>query len=224
VKKPIVDCWNTIGERGDISCPKLAQYTRCRNCPTYVAAAAAALDVPLPDDYVDEWTRHVAAPVVEIDHTRVSVMLFRLGTEMLGLLTGAFKEIAERRAVHALPHRNTGGVLGVANVRGELVVCVSLREIIGIAGGEAAARETLAGEHARMIVVERANARTAFPVDEVYGTHDVRAADLGTVPMTIANATAALTNAVLTWRGKTIALLDEQQLFDALDRRLGSAA
>ncbi|MBV8580712.1 MAG: chemotaxis protein CheW [Candidatus Eremiobacteraeota bacterium] len=224
MKKAIVDCWNTIGVRGDLSCPKLAQYTRCRNCPTYVAAAVVARDVALPDDYVDEWTRHVAAPAVEIDHTRVSVMMFRLGTDVLGILTGAFKEITERRTVHAIPHRGAGGVLGVVNVRGELVVCVSLREIIGIAGGEPAARDGHAGEHARMIVVERGHARTAFPVDEVYGTHDVRAADLGTVPMTIANATAAFTNAVLTWRGKTVALLDEHLLFDALDRRLGSAA
>src|SRR2546422_1979826 len=35
-------------------------------------------------------------------------------------------EVAERRVIHSLPHRRTGIVLGVVNVRGELLVCVSL--------------------------------------------------------------------------------------------------
>lgn len=37
---PIDDCWNRIGVRGDGSCPRLAGYIHCRNCPVHDAAAA----------------------------------------------------------------------------------------------------------------------------------------------------------------------------------------
>ena len=41
---PIDDCWNRIGVRGDGSCPRLAGYIHCRNCPVHDAAAARVLD------------------------------------------------------------------------------------------------------------------------------------------------------------------------------------
>jgi len=31
-------CWNFIGIEGDRSCPQLATYTHCRNCPVYSTA------------------------------------------------------------------------------------------------------------------------------------------------------------------------------------------
>ena len=37
-----VDCWNTIGIRGDGSCPELARLAHCQNCPVYVTAAQSA--------------------------------------------------------------------------------------------------------------------------------------------------------------------------------------
>jgi chemotaxis-related protein WspD len=46
---PIDDCWNRIGTRGDQSCPALAEWTRCLNCPVFERAAARLLDRPLAD-------------------------------------------------------------------------------------------------------------------------------------------------------------------------------
>lgn len=54
------DCWNKIGVRGDGSCPELARYVHCRNCPVYFAGAGAVLDRPAPSDYLAEWTDHFA--------------------------------------------------------------------------------------------------------------------------------------------------------------------
>jgi chemotaxis-related protein WspD len=45
----IDDCWKRIGTRGDHSCPALAEWTRCLNCPVYERAAARLLDRPLAD-------------------------------------------------------------------------------------------------------------------------------------------------------------------------------
>ena len=46
--------------------------------------------------------------------------------------TSVIAEVAERRVIHSLPHRRTGIVLGVVNVRGELLVCVSLAQLLGV--------------------------------------------------------------------------------------------
>ena len=49
------------------------------------------------------------------------------------------------RTIHSLPHRRSGVVLGLANVRGELLVCVSLGQMLRL--GETAAAETGAQAH-----------------------------------------------------------------------------
>ena len=36
------------------------------------------------------------------------------------------------RLIHSLPHRRQGIVLGLVNVRGELLICVSLARLLGI--------------------------------------------------------------------------------------------
>ncbi len=57
---PIDDCWNRIGVRGDGSCPRLAGYIHCRNCPVHDAAAARVLDREQAIDINNEReTQHV---------------------------------------------------------------------------------------------------------------------------------------------------------------------
>ena len=60
----------------------------------------------------------------------MAVLLFRLQAEWLALPAQVFQEVAERRPVHSLPHRRQGIVLGLVNVRGELLLCVSLARLL----------------------------------------------------------------------------------------------
>lgn len=54
----IDDCWNRIGVRGDSTCPKLQDYFRCLNCPTYAAGASALLDRPMTaEDLISDWAK-----------------------------------------------------------------------------------------------------------------------------------------------------------------------
>src|SRR5207342_2805701 len=61
-----------------------------------------------------------------------SAFVFRVGNEWLAITTSVVDEVADLRAIHSLPHRRSGVVLGLANVRGELLVCVSLAQLLGV--------------------------------------------------------------------------------------------
>jgi chemotaxis-related protein WspD len=216
------DCWNTIGVRGDSSCAELTEHVHCRNCPVYANAAVNLLEVELPSDYLAQWTRHVAQSETATEVDTHSVIVFRVDGEWLALSTDAFKEIASVRPIHSIPHRRDGVVLGLVNIRGELVVCVSLRQILGM---ETAA-ERKRGEHRldeRMLVVERDGSRTVFPVDGVHAIRRYNPRELSDVPATIAKATASYTKAMLSWQNKSVGILDDQLLFYTLKRRFVSA-
>ena len=91
------DCWNSIGVRGDRSCPELARHVHCHHCPTFGAAAQALLDrAPVAAD-VAEWTLHYRQPKEARDRETQSAIIFRVGAEWLALPTGAVSEVADVR-------------------------------------------------------------------------------------------------------------------------------
>src|SRR4249919_88220 len=124
-------CWNRIGVHGDATCQELEQYVHCHNCPVYSRGALALLDRARVHDLA-EATRLFAADKQEQQRGGQSAFLFRVGTEWLAIATSVLDEVADLRSIHSLPHRRSGVVLGLANVRGELIVCVSLAQLLGI--------------------------------------------------------------------------------------------
>ena len=221
----IHDCWNRIGVRGDGSCPQLQEHVHCRNCPVFAAAAAALLDAPLPPDHMNDWTRHFAQPGRVRQRDTESAVIFRIGVEWLALPTALFKEVAERRPIHTLPHRRDGALLGLVNVRGELLICMALDKTLGL---EAHTEEQRQSDRAaqkrlvqpRLLVVSHDGHRLAFPVDEVHGPHRFHAEDLLSVPATVGRSAATYTRAVLPWQKTSVGVLDDQLLFHTLARSL----
>jgi chemotaxis-related protein WspD len=216
----ILDCWNKIGVWGDGSCPELVQHVHCRNCPVYSQAAVSLLQREPSAGYVEECTKHFAAG----KHTDVSdlppLVLFRIGAEWLALPAAVFKEIASPRTIHSLPHRRDGVVLGLVNVRGELLVCVSLGEVLGLDKTPPPHTEAARSGHRRLVVISRDGCRVAFQADEVHGIQHVSRRDLKEVPSTVVRAAATYTRAMLPWREKAVGCLDDQLLFHTLARSL----
>jgi chemotaxis-related protein WspD len=215
----VEQCWNTIGVRGDGSCGELAAHVHCRNCPVYSNAAAHLLDGEPPAGYLEQWTAHARRSKGAAERTALSALLFRLGAEWLALPTSVLTEIASPRPIHSLPYRRGDSVLGVANIRGTLLACVSLRNLLGIDGDEAAHEQSGPGV-GRLLVMQRDGLRAACPVDEVHGIERISASDLGAVPATVAGAETRFTRAVLTWQQRTVGVLDETPLFRAVARNL----
>ena len=213
-------CWNRIGVHGDATCIELSAHVHCRNCPVYSRGALAMFDRARVHD-PEEVARLFAADKQEQAHGAHSAFLFRVGGEWLGVATSVLDEVADQRVIHTLPHRRSGVVIGVANVRGELLGCVSLAQLLGI---EAKADEGHGRERRhvlrRLLVLRDRGLRLAFPVDEVHGTHRYDDAELKPSPSTVARATASYSRAVLPWEGQAVGLLDDELLFHSLNRNL----
>ena len=215
------DCWNRIGVAGDRSCPELSVHVHCRNCTVYSRAASRLLERPVPPEHLATWTSHLAAPRASDSSARSSLFVFRLGAEWHALPTHVLEQVVELRPVHSLPHRIDGVVLGVVNVRGELLVCVSLPRVLGAESSNAESTTERKGKvHARMLVLGREASRFVVAVDEVHGTHEVRSSELVAPPATTRKASVTFTSAAFTWNAQCVGCLDDALLFRALQRSL----
>jgi chemotaxis-related protein WspD len=223
------DCWNRIGTRGDNSCPRLADYSRCLNCPVFAQGAARLLDRPLSGaelagaqragDHAD-----TAAESASRDRAATqSALAFRIAGEWLALPTRVLREVDDIRAIHSLPHQRSRAVLGVVNVRGALTIAVSLSQLLNMeraVDAHQAAPQSARKGYPRMLVAAHDSEPVAFPVDEVEGVLRCAPADLLPVPATLAHATASHARGVLAWRGGSIGLIDPARLFDSIARSL----
>ncbi|AIR87900.1 chemotaxis protein CheW [Pseudomonas cremoricolorata] len=204
----IDDCWNRIGVRGDKQCPLLARHIHCRNCEVYAAAATRLLD-----RYALMPEAQASTPAEVPSATGRSMLLLRLGEEWLALATASLAEIAPTQTVHALPHQRSRALQGVVNVRGALVPCLSLAQLLEI--DLSAAPERATRSLPRMLILAAEGGPVVLPVDEIEGIHRLDPARLPAEP-----ASTPYTLGVLHWRGRSVRVLDERQLLAAVKRSL----
>ena len=210
----IDDCWNRIGIHGDKSCPLLSEHIHCRNCAVYSTAATRLLDryALQQDDRVQ------VSNTVESEVKTRSLLMFRLGEEWLGLATRCLVEVAPLQAIHSLPHQRSGALLGVANVRGALVACLSLVELLGLDGISNVAPGTRVMP--RMLIIAAHGGPVVVPVDEVDGIHAIDEQILDAASRSGTQASAKYTRGVLQFKGRSLRWLDEEQLLSAVTRSL----
>jgi len=215
------DCWNHIGVWGDKSCPELNRVTHCRNCEVYAAAGLELLDREAPEDYRRQWTESLKTRQDTIDKSEtVSALIFRIGAEWLALPASLFKEIAPARAIHRLPHRSNEVLLGLVNIRGEMRLCVSIGNFLGLEKEGEAEETARSRAQGRMMVAQLEGEIWVCPADEVYGTHRFHSSELLRVPATVAKSTTSYTQGILSCDGKNVGYLDADLLFYALKRRV----
>lgn len=213
--KAIDDCWNRIGIHGDRSCPLLVEHIHCRNCSVYSAAATRLLDrYSLAQEH--RVSVHSEALIIDVE-TR-STVVFRLGEEWLGLPTRCLVEVSPVQAIHSLPHQRSRALLGVANVRGALVACLSFVELLGLDPSVAPAGDSRTLP--RMLIVLADGGPVVVPVDEVDGIHAIEARLLDSASAPAQNSNARFTRGVVQWKSRSLRLLDEDQLLSAVNRSL----
>jgi len=212
------DCWNRIGIYGSKSCTDLQTFVHCRNCPVYTTAGLHLLERGVPENYRQEWTSLVALKRKSAAPEDRSAVFFRVNSEWLALPTQALQEVAERKTIHSLPHRKAGILLGLANVRGELVICVSLAHLLQIE--PVLSHSAVRTQHRRLLVAIASGSRVAFPVDEISGAERFHTEILRPPPPGFAGSKPGFILSVLHWQGRTAGLLDADKISAAIDRNL----
>jgi len=208
------NCWTRIGVWGDGTCPELPRVSHCRNCEVYSASGRKLLDRPAPADYIETWTTLLADEKSTAAAATTPHLVFRVGQIWLALPATSLREITEPGLIRSVPHRPREVLLGLVNVRGELLLCISLHTLLG--------EETPAHRPrtARFLVARRNGEDWVFPVDQVDGMHEVSGRDIEPVPVTLTNVDVSYTQNLFHYGKKTVAILDEDLLYGALVRRI----
>ena len=225
------DCWNHIGVFGDRSCAVLVDCVHCRNCPVYSAAGRSLLEREPPSDYLQEWTAVLAetkrgsesstlsadGTVVRSDQS-LSVMIFRLATELFALPVGVFLEVSAPFVVHSVPRRSNALFLGMVNVRGEIMLAASLTHLLGLQlnPSPTSGPQTIG----RMAVAGAPEGKWVFPIDEIYGIYLFNRDDVKEAPVVISNAASSFACGVFQWQNRSVALLDPDRIFSALNKEI----
>jgi chemotaxis-related protein WspD len=125
--------------------------------------------------------------------------------------------------VHSVPHRQNGVLLGLANIRGELLPCFSLQQVLGLDPAEPVATGKAPKDHVatgRLLVMQREASRAVCPVTAVHGIVHFLPHHMVAPPTTIAKAAVAYTRSALQWQEKLVGLLNDDVLFRTLNRSL----
>jgi chemotaxis-related protein WspD len=224
-------CWREIGISGDRSCRELTTLIHCRNCSVYARNARQVFDRPRPDetterakssqcDAIDEidampvnldWSSTAGDPDDEMG--RNAVAIFRLEQEWFSLPATLFHRIVPWASPRPIPHRSNHLLQGLVNVQGELLLCVSLAQLL-----ELPKVDRPSPQH-RLAIIEWEGDRWTFPVDEFQGIETIPPPTLLTPPATVLRASQTYTHSLLPWNDRTINCLDETLIFNALARK-----
>jgi len=122
------DCWNKIGGWGDQTprCERQKDLTHCHNCNIYSQAGSKLLSRPAEEDYLNEWKKNISTPRKDKNIHLKAALVFRMGDEWFALASRFVKEITHCDKHHTLPHRKNHVLRGLVNVRGEVLLNVSL--------------------------------------------------------------------------------------------------
>jgi chemotaxis-related protein WspD len=172
---------------------------------------------------LEDWTQRIAESDAITAIEEQSVLMFRIGAEWLALDTRRVVEVVELRPIHRVPQRTDRLLLGLANIRGELHLCVSLRELLGIEGTlEDPQNKCLATpiSKERLLVVEQEQNRWVFPVDEVEGVCRIKAQASENLPHTVEKSSRFYSQAIFSHQNKKVGMLAETRIFQALEKTI----
>jgi chemotaxis-related protein WspD len=229
--KPVLnDCWNTIGVMGDRTCDELKSAIHCHDCPVFAMVGDSLLEREPPLNYVSEWINVLAETPVD-EETRsnetiiryseaISVMIFRLGNERLALSANILQEVTHPCVIQPLPHRSNELFLGLVNIRGEILLCASLRHLLNLKPTDVNSASPKSTSSQRMMVAGQQEQKWVFLVDEVYGIQRFHLDELRDAPVVIAKADQAYTQGIINWQGEKVNYLDSELLFYTLNHKI----
>jgi len=214
----INDCWNKIGVWGDQvpRCERLKELVHCRNCDIYSAAGSQLLSRTAEQEYLAEWQHNLSLPRKEKNTQLKSALVFRMGDEWFALASRFVKEITHCDKHHSLPHTKSPVLRGLVNVRGDLLLNVSLGYLFKIHKSETSSKYT----HERYVVIGDSEEKFAFPVTEVREIIHYDTDDIKSTPSTLSKDTSCFVKGIIRHKNTDVGLLDSDLVFTALHKNI----
>lgn len=162
------DCWNRIGTWGKEMprCERLTDVGHCSKCDVYRGAGRLLLKRPAPRGYLEEWREFLAAKPNSGSSSGRFFVLFELAGKLYALPASALEQVADAAPIRRLPHNRRVGVLGVVNVRGDVLPCADLAALLKLHTSDTNRGATSCR---RMLVAKPGAARWVLPVEQVVG-------------------------------------------------------
>lgn len=217
------NCWQRIGTWGKSAwkCERLVELVHCRNCDVFTGKSLDVFEKELPEDYRREWTDVLMRSREKAARDTISVIVLKLGDELMAISAVLCKEIIEMLMIHRLPHNRNRYLRGIVNTGGEVQICFSFGAVLGVSRGEDHENEDDSRlKYGRMIIMEKAGKRFVFPVTEVLGIHRYRQEELEPLPATVSGAASNFIKGIIKWGGHHVGCLDEDLLISQIERSL----
>jgi chemotaxis-related protein WspD len=111
-------------------------------------------------------------------------------------------------------------VQGLVNIRGQLLVCVSLAELLGLENSAEPKKQKSHGASQRLLVTSHKSGGVVFSTQEVHVGHRYHPDELKPLPATVSLAASRHAIGLLAWRDHNVGVLDDELLFYTLNRSL----
>ena len=211
-------CWKDNGVLGSGICEKLDEFSHCRLCPVYSESGRSLFDREISDDMIESWTKEIAEPKKKEKRNTHSFVIFKVENEWFALSTVFFVEAVHNRSIHSIPERSNNVFLGIANVDGELLLCLDSSNLFSVE--KSINKEKNQKTKKTMVVIKKETDRFVLVVDEILGVFRIPKDILVKGPSTLVNAPEHLSQSVFEYDRKKIGLIDEEKLFESLKRSL----
>lgn len=179
------------------------------------------LDREADSDYLDEWTLIVQKEKsIDLSHTELSVVIFRLYAEWFALNTSIFAEIAPCRKHHRIPHVSNPFFLGFVNLRGQIFVSVSLHHLFSLQSQTEVPSNIKIAHYQRLLAIKKEDIKFTFQADEVFGVYRFIQSALQDPPVTVVKSHHNYLRGIFNWRNHCVGLLNESIIFKDLQRKM----
>ncbi|MCC9607451.1 chemotaxis protein CheW [Blastopirellula sp. JC733] len=148
--------------------------------------------------------------LLESGTNELEILVFRVGRFLFGINVAKVREVLPRQEMTALPQAHPS-VLGVFQLRNNVVPCVSLRKHLQV--------EDDPGSDQQMILTDFNRMQTAFTVDAVARIHRISWEKILAVPAIMATGRTPVT-AVAQIDGQLVSMLDFEMIADQVTEKI----
>jgi chemotaxis-related protein WspD len=213
-------CWLSIGVFGSGICELLDEYNHCKNCPVYALGGRQLLEREVSPEMINEWTSIISLPKEIESSNKISLVIFRIADEWLGINTNIFQEAVVQRFIHFVPARTNDYFHGIINVNGELLMCISLAKLINLPFVSSESENSKSKKFKNLLVIFDKYTRFAFPVDEFFGVASVSKDNMTEPPLTVSKADLRITDSIINLKNRRVAIINDKKLFSMIEKKV----